>query len=117
LSRHPGLEERPVAGRDPGPDLDGGAGGSNPAADARLPLGGRVGVGGSADAPAAMARPVVVPAPYPAPTRVGPAAGRARLGAAGGRDVADRRVLDAHALRLPPCVAAPAARGRARCGL
>src|SRR5437762_13128534 len=65
-SRHPGPEERPVAGRDPGPDLDCGAGGSNPAADARRPSGGRVGlpvlpppssgsggVGGSAYAPAA----------------------------------------------------------------
>src|SRR5438067_6746962 len=42
-SRHPGLEERPGADRDPAPDLDGGAGGSNPVADAPRPLGGRVG--------------------------------------------------------------------------
>src|SRR5205823_13816332 len=81
-SRHPGLEERPVAGRDPGPDLDGGAGGSNPVADARPPLGGRVdfpilpppswgwaGAGDSPAAPAAMARPLVVPAPSLAPPR------------------------------------------------
>src|SRR5439155_6592806 len=64
-SRRPVLEERPAAGRDRGPDLDDGAGDSNPVGDAPVPLGGgvgfpilpppfwgRVGGGGWADAPA-----------------------------------------------------------------
>src|SRR5439155_1083872 len=78
-------EDRPAAGRGRGPDLDDGAGGSNPGGDAPLPLGGRAGYPpawwgrvGWADTPAAMERPVVVTEPYPAPTRVGRAAGRHR---------------------------------------
>src|SRR5207245_8639956 len=100
-----------------------GGGCSKSGGGALLPWGGRAGYRpawwgrvGWADTPAAMERPVVVTEPYPAPTRVGPAAGRARLVAAGGREVADRRVRDAHTLRLRPCAAAPAALGRARYG-
>src|SRR5439155_21235175 len=88
-------EDRPAAGRGRGPDLDDGAGGSNPGGDAPLPLGGRAGYppawwgrAGWADTPAAMERPVAGGGPDPPPTGVGRAAGAAASVPAGRRECA-----------------------------
>src|SRR5439155_16777809 len=111
----PGPVDRPVAGRDLGPDLDGGGADLDPAGRDFLPsrakvgfpilppplpagaafrilpppLRGRVGVGGRADPGAATAPPVVVPEADLGSPRVGPTEVHARPGGGGGRDVAD----------------------------
>src|SRR5881398_920454 len=118
----PGLVDRPVAGRDLGPDLDGGGADLDPAGRGFLPSRAKVGFpilppplragaggGGRADPGAATAPPVVVPEADLGSPRVGPTEVRARPGGGGGRDVADPPAAAAHALRRRPYAAAPAA--------